>query len=92
MLLNVPTTTIVHAANGASACGLIGASDATKIEVTLKLLMQWKRMKALSKEKDKVKDLERAFREMGQTERADMIVENHTRQTELTPDAFANLQ
>ena len=92
MNLNLPTTRIVNACNCVSDQGLIGASDQRKTELTTQLLLEWRSLKGAAKEKDKVRDLERAFKEMGKTEHADMIMEKHTSRTELTSDAFANLQ
>ena len=91
MFLNIPNTDIVNAANGASDVGLRNAADNLKIEVTLKLLLQWKRYRCGVKEKDKVRDLERALREIGFPEKADVINERHSSQQELTADAFSNL-
>lgn len=45
-------------------------------------------MRAGSKDKDKVHDLERALREINKTELADMLSDRHSNQMELTPDAF----
>ncbi|XP_052801728.1 uncharacterized protein LOC128232287 isoform X2 [Mya arenaria] len=91
MLLNIPTTVIVNAANGASDNGLIDATDTCKIETTQKLLIDWKLSRAASKEKDKVRDLERALREMGKAEFADVINDKHANNVELSGEAFANL-
>lgn len=91
MYLNIPNTTIVNAANEAAYCGLIDATDTDKIETTQKLLLNWKRSRQGSKEKDKVRDLERALREMGKTEFADVINDKHANNVELTSEAFANL-
>lgn len=91
MYLNIPNTAIVNAANEATYRGLIDPTDTDKIEATQKLLLNWKRSRAGSKEKDKVKDLERALREMGKPEFADVINDKHANNIELTSEAFANL-
>ena len=90
MYLNIPTTTIVNATNSASEFGLRYANDTTKIETTQKLLLTWKSLRVGSKEKEKVKDLERALREMGKPDMADVINDKHANHTELTSDAFAS--
>ncbi|KAL4223019.1 hypothetical protein ACF0H5_016497 [Mactra antiquata] len=91
MYLNIPNTTIVNAANDASDKGLIDATDVMKIEATQKLLLAWKTMRAGSKEKEKVKDLERALREMGKPEFADVINDKHANSIELSQEFFQNL-
>lgn len=90
MYLNLPNTTIVNAANNASPCGLIDATDVIKIEATTALLLEWKSLRQSLKEKEKVKELERALREMGKTETADVINDKHANNIELTSDAFGN--
>lgn len=93
MYLNTPTTAIVNASYSVSENGLVGATDKTKIDLMTKLLLEWKNNKAPTvKDKEKVKQLERALKEMGKTEWADMIQEKHTSHTELTADAFASLR
>lgn len=90
MYLNIPNTTIVNATIEASENGLIDSNDTTRIETTQKLLLTWKRLHMGSKEKEKVKELERALREMGKGELADVINDKHANNLELTSDAFAN--
>lgn len=93
MYLNIPTTTIVMAANSMSDRGLICASDTIKAELTTKLLLGWKANKAPTvKDKEKVKEIERGLKEMGLTDWAEMILEKYTSNTELTVDAFASLK
>ncbi|XP_060586837.1 uncharacterized protein LOC132742430 isoform X2 [Ruditapes philippinarum] len=91
MYLNIPNTTIVNATNEASECGLLGVSDVLVIEATQRLLLQWKTLRAGSKDKDKVKDLERALKEMGKPEFADVINDKHANNLELTSEFFQNL-
>lgn len=91
MYLNIPNTAIVNAANEATPRGLIDASDTDKIEATQKLLLNWKRLRSGSKDKEKVRDLERALREMGKSEIAEVINDKHANNIELTQDFFTNL-
>lgn len=90
MYLNTPTIAIVNAISCNSDQGLQGASNTIKKDVTTRLLLEWKNKKAPTvKEKEKVKQLERALKEMGKVEWADMVMERHTSNTEITADAFA---
>ncbi|XP_045173307.1 uncharacterized protein LOC123534903 isoform X2 [Mercenaria mercenaria] len=91
MYLNIPTTTIVNATNEGSETGLLGASDTLIIEATQRLLLTWKALRAGSKDKDKVKDLERALKEMGKPEFADVINDKHANNVELASEFFQNL-
>lgn len=91
MYLNIPTTTIVNATNEASATGLLDVNDTLIIEATQRLLLTWKELRAGSKDKDKVKDLERALKEMGKSDFADVINDKHANNIELTSEAFSNL-
>lgn len=91
MYLNIPNTAIVNATIERSCNGLLDASDSVIIETTLNLLLSWKHLRAMSKDKDKVKDLERALKEMGKPEFADVINDKHANNVELTSDAFSNL-
>ncbi|XP_060067551.1 uncharacterized protein LOC132547767 [Ylistrum balloti] len=91
MYLNVPNTDIVNIANGASECGLLNANESLRTETTRKCLMHWKNMRAGAKEREKVKELDRALKELGKAEIADIVSERHSNNAELTPDAFSNL-
>ena len=91
MQLNIPNTRLVNIANEASSCGLKDASDKLKIDVTQTILFTWRDLRAGAKERDKVKDLARAIKDMGKEPMAQMIAEKHTENVELTPDAFAAL-
>ncbi|KAL3858152.1 hypothetical protein ACJMK2_012759 [Sinanodonta woodiana] len=88
MYLNIPNTTIVKIANEASDMGLINASDNMRVETTQRLLLHWKRLRVNSKDKEKVKDLERALKEIGRGDIADVITDKHANHAELTADAF----
>jgi len=89
MYLCIPNTTIVHACNSASEVGLKDASEQLKIETCQSLLLTWKGLKAGCKEREKVRELERALREMGKTEMADVINDKHANNVELTVEALA---
>jgi len=93
MLLNMPNTEIVNIANCASDFGLLGAGDNLKVETTRKCLVHWRNMRSGTKlkEKEKVREIERALKEIGKPEMADIIMERHSNNSELTPDAFASL-
>ena len=91
MYLNIPNTTIVNATNEASECGLLGVNEVLVIEATQRLLLEWKNLRAGSKDKDKVKDLERALKEMGKPEFAEVINDKHSNNVELASEFFQNL-
>ncbi|XP_021367555.1 uncharacterized protein LOC110459553 isoform X2 [Mizuhopecten yessoensis] len=91
MYLNVPNTDIVNIANGASECGLVDANESLRSETTRKCLIHWKNMRAGVKEREKVKELDRALKELGKAEIADVVSERHSNNADLTPDAFSNL-
>ena len=85
MYLNTPTIAIVNA----MSC-MQDDSNATKRDVAIRLLLEWKNKKSPTvKEKDKVRQLERALKEMGKTEWADLLMEKHTSNMELTAEALA---
>ncbi|KAK3581911.1 hypothetical protein CHS0354_005518 [Potamilus streckersoni] len=90
MYLNIPNTTIVKFANEASDVGLISASDNMRAETTQRLLLHWKRLRVNSKDKEKVKDLERALKEIGRGDIAEVIIDKHANHAELTADAFSS--
>ncbi|XP_033746073.1 uncharacterized protein LOC117331460 isoform X1 [Pecten maximus] len=91
MCLNVPNTDIVNIANSASECGLLNANESLRSETTRKCLLHWKSMRSGAKEREKVKELDRALKELGKAEIADIVSERHANNAELTPDAFSNL-
>ncbi|KAK3102419.1 hypothetical protein FSP39_011266, partial [Pinctada imbricata] len=91
MLLNIPTITLVRIANDASECGLKDASDKTKVDATQTILFKWRELRAGTKEREKVKELTRAIKEMGKEACAQMIAEKNIENVELTADAFAAL-
>jgi len=82
MYLNIPTTTLVHMSLAASCKGT--AEEAFSTE----LLLHWKKMRETAKEKDKVADMERALREMDKQELADVFMDRHQGQMELSADCF----
>merc|ERR1712226_1676384 len=82
MYINIPTTTLVHMSLAASCKGT--AEEAFSTE----LLLHWKKMRETAKEKDKVADMERALREMDKQELADVFMDRHQGQMELSADCF----
>ncbi|XP_052220048.1 uncharacterized protein LOC127837161 isoform X2 [Dreissena polymorpha] len=90
MYLNIPNTTIVQASNDATPRGLIDATDTAKIETTQKLLLLWKQLRVGKKEKDNVKELETALREMGKAEIADIIHDKDANNVELSSEALSS--
>ncbi|KAL5013618.1 hypothetical protein ScPMuIL_007888 [Solemya velum] len=88
MLLNLPTTKIVRITVEDSEIGLKEADDTLKIETTRRCLLEWKAIRCNSKDKEKVKELERALREMGRPEVADVVVDKHSNNVEITSDAL----
>lgn len=91
LYLNVPNTDIVNIANSASEYGLQNANETARAEVTRKCLLHWKNIRAGGKEREKVKELDRALKELGKAEIADIVTERHSNNAELTSDAFSNL-
>lgn len=86
MYLNTPTVAIVNAIS----CMSDGSPNTTKRDVAIRLLLEWKNKKSATvKEKEKVKQLETALRKMEKTEWADMLMEKHTSNMELTAEALA---
>lgn len=82
MYLNIPTSTLVNMELKANEKQTLGTDR------TLTMLYYWKTMRATAKEKDKVLDLERAMREAGKQEVADVILDRHRDNMELTTDCF----
>lgn len=82
MYLNMPTTHLVKTTIDISEKG---KSDK---DLAHRLLLDWKKLRVGSKDKDKIHDLERALREIDKTEIADMLIDRYTNQMEITPDAF----
>lgn len=90
MYLNIPTARIIDLICDIEN-GFLSCDDAKKTSLLLTGLIRWKEMKCGCKEREKVKEMDRALRELGKTEIADVFMERHGNQTELTSDAFASL-
>lgn len=88
MYLNMPTTKIVRITMQDSETGLADADDRLKVETARRCLLEWKAMRCNSKDKDKVKELERALRDIGRPELADVVVDKNSSNTDLTSDAL----
>ncbi|KAL8618165.1 hypothetical protein ACOMHN_059172 [Nucella lapillus] len=90
MLLNLPTTTIVNVIYENSEDGLLhDESGSIQTAVVEKCVLMWRKMTAEQKNKDRIKTLEKAIREMGKNELADGILERYQNHQEITPDIFA---
>ena len=59
-------------------------------ELSQKLLLYWRVMRATAREKDKVAELERALRELGKHDLADIVTDRNRQNQELTPDSFSS--
>lgn len=76
-------------ANEASDCGLINADASLREETTRKLLTLWRTLRTDCKEKAKIKELEIALGKMNRPEIAEVILDRHGNNQELTSDAFS---
>ncbi|ELU04033.1 hypothetical protein CAPTEDRAFT_19108 [Capitella teleta] len=82
MYLNIPTTTLVNFHLP------VHANECSEGEAFLEVMKYWKQMRASAKEREKVADLDRALRELGKADHADVITERHKENMELTADCF----
>jgi len=90
MYLNIPTTTIIKCIADVTDKSLTGeGTENERSSVTAKCVLLWKEMTKDNKNRDRVKCLEKALREMGKSEIADAFVERHGNNQELSPDIFA---
>ena len=64
------------------------ASKVSQQDMCIAMLHHWREMRETAKEKDKVFDLERALKEAGYVEIADVVGERHKEGLELTADSF----
>ena len=80
MYLNVPTYTIVS----------LQLTYEDQAELGAALMQQWRLQRALAKDKDKVNELERALRDNGKPEVADVVVDKHKDNQELTIESIPN--
>ncbi|KAK7489735.1 hypothetical protein BaRGS_00019130 [Batillaria attramentaria] len=89
MLLNIPTTTIVNIIYENNENGLLNDDGTQQCAVVEKCLLLWRKRTTEQKNKDRVKSLEKAMREMGKMELADLLMERFQNHQEITPDFFA---
>ena len=82
MYLNIPTTRLVNLRLAGSEKNL------SEDDMAIEMLTLWKTLRATAKDKDKVADLERALKEMGKTEHAEVLMEKYQADMELTADCF----
>ncbi|XP_071083112.1 uncharacterized protein [Haliotis cracherodii] len=88
MMLNIPTTTIVNCICDIGGDSRCEENEKLRVSVAEKCLLFWKKMTAEVKTKDRVKYMERALREMGKNDIADVFVDRHSNNQEITQDAF----
>ncbi|KAK2157596.1 hypothetical protein LSH36_188g05022 [Paralvinella palmiformis] len=82
MYLNIPTTQVVR-------MRLTGTEkENSEEDMCTALLLYWKKMRETARDKDKVLDLERACRQMGELDIADTITDRHNNNMELSEDCF----
>lgn len=82
MYLNIPTTRLVRL----RLAGLDkGQSESS---MTTAILLLWKQLRAPAKEKEKVSDLERALKEAGKIDHAEVLLDKYQNEMELTADSF----
>ena len=82
MYLNYPTTRLVVTKLDNDARGRSAKDLAARI------MLDWKKLHEHGKDKDMVRDLERALRETNNTQAAEMLQDRFANQMEITPDAF----
>ena len=90
MLLNLPTTTIIKVIYENNEDGLMN-DDAFNNQaiVVERCVLMWKQQTAEQKNKDRMKSIEKALREMGKNEVADGVMERFQNHQEITPEIFA---
>ena len=86
MYLNIPTTTVVLVDLESKECD---PSTLYPCNAASSLLKRWKVMRAGAKDKDKVLDLERALRSTGKDDVADILMDKHRDNQELSQEIFA---
>jgi len=90
MLLNLPTTTIINVIYANSDNGLLDdETAAAQTQVVETCVLMWRKYSADQKNKDRIKTLEKALREMGKNEIADAVMERFSNHQEITADIFA---
>ena len=89
MYLNIPTTTIVRVIGDITESYLTAeGSENDRMAVTAKCMLLWKEMTKDKKNRERVKGLEKALRDIGKNEVADNFVERHSNNQELSGDIF----
>ena len=90
MLLNLPTTTIINIIYNNHEDGLLNdESGNLQAAVVEKCLLLWRQQTAELKNKERMKTLEKALREMGKNEIADAVLERYQNHQEITAEIFA---
>lgn len=90
MLLNLPTTTIINIIYENHEDGLINdESGNLQAAVVERCVLLWRQQTAEQKNKERMKTLEKALREMGKNEIADAVLERFGNHLEITADIFA---
>ncbi|CAG5116895.1 unnamed protein product [Candidula unifasciata] len=89
MYLNIPTTAIVNIINSTTTGFLTDeGSEGDRIAVTSECLQLWKKMTRESKTRDRVRDLERALKDIGKSELAELFAEYHQSGQEINDNIF----
>ena len=86
MYLNVPTTALIHLQVSGREAGQ------SPVQTAHGMLLHWRQLRALARERDKIADMDRALREMGRPEMATVFGERHQEGLELDEKCFANIQ
>jgi len=90
MYLNIPTTTIVRLIGDITDSFLTNeGSENDRMAVTAKCVFLWKEMTKEKKNRERVKSLEKALRDIGKAEVADNFADRHSNNQELSNDIFA---
>ncbi|BFZ08925.1 hypothetical protein BsWGS_11964 [Bradybaena similaris] len=89
MYLNIPTAAIINIINGSATRFLTDeGSEHDRMAVTSECLLLWKKMTKESKTRDRIRDLERALKEIGKAELAETFIEYHQNGQELSNNIF----
>jgi len=89
MYLNIPTTTIVRCIGDVTDSSLTSeGSENDRMAVAAKCVLLWKEMTKDNKSRDRVKSLEKALREIGKGDVADIFIDRHSNNQELSNDMF----
>lgn len=89
MYLNIPTATIIKCIADITDTPLTSeGSEQNKVEVTQKCLLLWKELTKCTRTNQRVKELERALREIGKADIADILQERLQNSQELTQEIF----